>query len=225
MLSAELVMTPRPRTRFILGFRHRDGIFDLNTISSLYAGISSTTVEGSFEVPINDRWSFWLSGGAARFSRGRIPGFDDNTQKRVTARVNYQIAPWISAGYYVRASNMRRFSPLYFSPEFYGTSGVSWTWDKQLSKTVSFAGDLEIGYGRINRFDTGGVYNTEISLYPSFIWRVRPDLALQMGYRFGRGRSSAFGSPVYSTGGLDLSLSNFFVPAMPRPNPNRIEIR
>ncbi len=225
MVFAELVVSPKPRTRMVLAFRHRDAIYDVNTLSTLVAGITSTTAEASFEVPLNERWNFWVSGGGARFSRGRLPGFDDNTQRRVTARANYQITDFITAGYYVRASGFRRYSPLYFSPEFYGTTGVSWTWDKPMSKTFRLVGDLEIGYGRINRYDTGGVGNMEISLYPAFVWDVRQDLSLRLGYRFGRGRSSAFGSPSYTTGNLDLGLTNYFVPLMPRANPNRIEIR
>lgn len=225
MISAELVVSPKPRTRMVLAFRHRDAIYDVNTLSTLVAGITSTTMEASFEVPLNDRWNIWVSGGGARFSRGRITGFEDNTQRRVTARANYQITEYITAGYYVRASGFRRFSPLYFSPEFYGTTGVSWTWDKPLSKTFRLVGDLEMGYGRINRYDTGAVGNMEISLYPAFVWDVRQDLSLRLGYRFGRGRSSAFGSPSYTTGNLDLGLTNYFMPVMPRSNPSRIEIR
>jgi thioredoxin-like negative regulator of GroEL len=225
MIAAELVVRPTPRQRLTLGFRHREAVFDLNTISTLFAGIASDTAEASFEVPLNPRWNLWVSAGAARYSASRDRAFGDNFQKRVTARANYQLTPWITAGYYLRLSGFRRHSPLYFSPEFYGVSGMSWTWDHPLSKGLRFVGDIEIGYGRIIRYDTGAVNNLELSFYPSFVWSVRPDLALQFGYRFGRGRSSAFGSPVYGTGILDFGLTSYFTPPLPHPNVNRIEIR
>jgi tetratricopeptide (TPR) repeat protein len=225
MASAELVIRPGGGKRLVLGYRHRDAVYDVNTISTLYAGVTGDTAEASFEMPMSERWNFWLSAGAARFSGSRDSLFEGNLQRRVTARANYQVTEWMTAGYYVRASNFRRHSPLYFSPEFYGTTGMSWTWDRPISPGLRFLGDIEIGYGRINRYDTGGVNNLEMSIYPAIAWDVRPDLTLRLGYRFGRGRSSAFGSPVYSTGMLDLGLGTYFTPPVPRPNLNRIEIR
>ncbi|MEZ5351602.1 MAG: tetratricopeptide repeat protein [Bryobacteraceae bacterium] len=225
MATAELVLRPGGGKRVVLAFRHRDAIYDVNTISSLYAGVTGDTLEASFEMPMSDRWNFWISGGAARMSASRDTLFTNNLQRRITARANYNVTEWMTAGYYVRASNFRNFSPLYFSPEFYGTTGLSWTWDRTLAPGIRFLGDVEVGYGRINRYDTGGVNNLEMSIYPAIAWDVRPDLTLRLGYRFGRGRSSAFGSPVYSTGMLDLGLGTYFTPATPRPNLNRIEIR
>jgi len=225
MLAAELVVRPGARKRFVLAFRRRDAAYDVNTISTLHAGITSDTLEASFEMPLSERWNVWMAAGAARYSASRDSYFGSNLQRRVTVRANYQVTPWMTAGYYVRVSAFREYSPLYFSPEFYGVSGLSWTWDKPFANGLRFVGDVEAGYGRINRYDTGGVNNLELSVFPSIVWDIRPDLNLRLGYRFGRGRSSAFGSPVYSTGNLDFGLGTYLTPALPRPNLNRIEIR
>jgi hypothetical protein len=131
----------------------------------------------------------------------------------------------MSAGYYVRVTGFSQFSPLYFSPEFYGTTGFRYFWEKPLANGLRTIGEMELGYGRINRYDMAGVNTAEFSLHAGIAWDIRPDLTLRLGYRFGRGRSSTFGSPVYSTGLADFGMSNYWTPAMPAVNPNRIEIR
>ncbi len=225
MLSAELVLRAAGNKRLTMGVKRRSAAFEVNTIGTLYANILTDTAEASFEVPMNDRWNLWVYGGISRYTRGADPLILSNFQKRITARADYQVTPSTKAGYYVRLSGFRRYSPLYFSPEFYGTTGVNWTWDKPLMKNFRFLGDIEAGYGRIHRYDSPRVNNLELSFYPSFVWDIRQDLSLHIGYRFGRGRSSSFGSPVYSTGTLDMGLTNYFTPSLPPPGMNRIEIR
>jgi tetratricopeptide (TPR) repeat protein len=221
----ELVLHPRPDSSLLFSVMRRDAIYDVNTVGSLFAGIVQDGVIVSYEQPLSDRWRLWLSGGIARFSGGTNNAFDNNFQRRFSANADYLVLPWMKAGYFVRVSGFGSFSPLYFSPEFYGTTGFHYGWEKPFARNLRSIGDMELGYGRINRYDMAGVNVAEFSLAAGIAWDIRPDLTLRLGYRYGRGRSSSFGSPVYSTGILDFGMNNYWMPAMPAINPNRIEIR
>jgi len=85
--------------------------------------------------------------------------------------------------------------------------------------------DGELGYGHINRFGDPSVGTLEMSLYPALEWKLRPDLGLLFGYRYGRGRSSAFGSPVYSTNSIDFRLEGSFMPSITRADPSRLDLQ
>lgn len=223
--KGEVVVHPKPDYTLVFGATHRDALYDVNTIGSLFAGIMHTSLIVSYEQPLSDRWRIWLAGGVSRYTAGTQKAFEPNQQRRFSARTDYHVLPWMTAGYYVRVTGFQEFSPLYFSPEFYGTTGFRYFWEKPIAKGVRSVGEMELGYGRINRYDIAGVNTAEFSLYSGIAWDIRPDLTLRFGYRYGRGRSSSFGSPVYSSGVADFGMSNYWTPAMPAISPNRIEIR
>ncbi len=223
--SAELAYSPKPLSTLMLSLVRRDAVFDVNTVGSLFAGIQQTGVLLSYQQPLSDRWRLWGSGGVARYGGGTAGLFNNNLQRRAAARIDYQVLPWMTAGYFLRVSGFTSQSPLYFSPRFYGTTGLRYFWEKPMTRGLRSIGEMEFGYGRINQFNAANVNVAEFSLNAGIAWDIRPDLTLRLGYRFGRGRSSSFGSPVYSTGILDFGMSNFWTPAMPAVNPNRIEIR
>jgi tetratricopeptide (TPR) repeat protein len=223
--QAEIAYRPSQNTAVSFSLARRDAMYDLNTLASQIAGIQGDHISLSLQQTLSDKWSLWLTGGMSRYSSGRLGEFERDTQRRIGGRLAYRVFPSMSAGYYMRMSSFDNFNPLYFSPKFYGTYGVFYSWNKMLSPGLRLVGDMEMGYGRISRYDKPTVNNLELAALPALEWKLRPDVWLHMGYRYGRGRSSSFGSPVYSTHGFELGLRGFLSQPTPTMSPNRVEIQ
>ena len=223
--SGELAYHPTADRTLSLNYVRRDAVYDLNTIGSLFAGILGDTGLISYQQGIGARWRLWTSAGATRYSRGLDRESPSNTQRRLSARLDYEVIPGLSAGYFARISDFTQPSKLYFSPSYYGVYGFAWSIDQEVARHVRFLVEGDLGYGQVNRFDQTHLGTLEFSLFPSLSWRVRPDVAFKLGYRYGRGRSSAFGSPVYTTGALEFSFQTAFPQQSSRPDPARLNNR
>ncbi len=236
---AEASFHPGENTSLGLTYVHRDAIYDLNTVASLAAGIMGDTLLISYQRPVVARLRFWASGGGTRFSRGIDSRFSSNTLRQLAARLDYQVHPSVTLGYSFRLNSFISPSPLYFSPSLYQTHGLAGRLDHRISRKVRVSADGEIGYGRIttlrelipakaiptipacslttsdlaansNIAANCSINTFELAVVPTLSWQVRHDWVLRLGYRFSRGRGSAFGSPVYRTMGADFGLSKVF---------------
>lgn len=207
-----------------VSYVRRNGAYDLNTIAPMFAGVVGQNGFLSYQQPINPRWDFWIGGGMGRYSAGEDGTSPLNTQKIFSARMDYKVLADFTAGYYVRATSFTAPSMLYFSPSYYGTYGFSYDLHKTIAPNVSLAATGEVGYGRINRYDVAGLNTLEFVIYPAVVWRVRPSLELHLGYRFGRGSTSAFNTAAYTTGVFEVSLTNYFVPPEGQGDANRLDI-
>ncbi len=206
-------------------YTRRIAAYDLNTIASMFAGVYGQTAYLSYQQPMSAKWRLWLGAGAARYSRGDNNVSPVNTQRMLSARAEYAVLPELTAGYFVRATTFSNPSPIYFSPSYYGTYGLSYNWNKPISPNLRLSAVGELGYGRIDRHNMAGVNVVEAVIYPSLIWRVNPSMDLRLGYRFGRGATSSFGSPAYTTGVFDFGVQNYFMDQPRRVDPARIDIR
>ena len=203
----------------------RDAAYDVNTISSLFDGIRGRHAFVTYQQPLTERWRLWVMGGLSDYSRSFSGASPEVTQRRFGARMDYAISPEFTAGYYARGTWFSKASPLFFSPSYYGTYGFAYSWRKPVSTALKLRLDGELGYGQIDRFEIPGVSTLEVMLYPALEWKIRPDLSLLFGYRYGRGRSSAFGSPVYSTNSIDFRLEGSFMPSVNHDNPARLNFQ
>ncbi len=206
-------------------YTRRMAAYDLNTIASMFAGIYGQTAFLSYQQPMSAKWRLWLGVGAARYSRGENNVSPVNSQRMFSARAEYSVLPDLTAGYFVRATTFSNPSPIYFSPSYYGTYGLSYNWNKPIAPNLRLSAVGELGYGRIDRYSQAGVNVVEAVIYPSLIWRVNPSLDLRLGYRFGRGATSSFGSPAYKTGVFEFGVQNYFMDQPRRADPARIDIR
>jgi tetratricopeptide (TPR) repeat protein len=206
-------------------YTRRSAAYDLNTIASMFAGIYGQSAFLSYQQPISAKWRLWLGGGAARYTRGDNNVSPANTQRMFSARAEYKVMPELTAGYFMRASTFSAPSPIYFSPSYYGTYGISYDWNKQVAPNLRMSATGEFAYGRIDRYNVAGVNTVEVAIYPSLVWRVKPSLDLRLGYRFGRGATSSFGAPAYTTGVFDFGVQNYFMDQTRRVDPTRIDIR
>jgi len=208
-----------------LSFIQRDAVYDVNTVASLMDAVRGRHALLSYQQPLSARWRLWIMGGLSDYSRSASGASPDIAQRRFGARLDYQVTPDFTAGYYARGTTFTQASPLFFSPQYYGTYGFSYSWRKPLSNFVRLRLDGEVGYGQINRFGDPSVSTLEIMLYPDIDWKIRPDIHLLFGYRYGRGRTSAFGTPVYTTGSIDFRLEGSFIPSLTRANPSRLGLQ
>jgi tetratricopeptide (TPR) repeat protein len=208
-----------------ISYARRDAAFDVNTVSTLFAGILEDLYLISYSQPITARWTMALNGGFARFDRGKDQVFEANTQRRVAARFNYAIRPGVQAGYFVRLTDFAQYTPLYFSPSFYGVAGFTYSYTKDLGRIASLALNADLGAGRVNQFRTGSISTVEALVGPSLTWRISSNLELNLGYTFGRSRSSVFGSPGYRTGGFTFGLRGAFTPRYQAVTPGRFTIQ
>jgi hypothetical protein len=85
--------------------------------------------------------------------------------------------------------------------------------------------DGEGGLGQIKRFGVARLNTLELAVQPAIVWTIYPGLDFRFGYRYSRGRSSSFGSPVYSTGGADFGLVRSLAERYVAPDPARLDIR
>jgi tetratricopeptide (TPR) repeat protein len=222
--SANLVIRPSADHVLMLSYIRRDAVYDVNTIGALYAGILGDTALISYRQPLSNRWRLWMSSGATRYSRGLDREAPSNTQVRFTTQLDYQVLPQLTAGYFARVTGFKDPTDLYFSPSFYGVYGLTYAWNQEISRNVRLTAQGDLGYGQIHRSGDSNINTLEVSLYPSIVWRVRPDMGFQFGYRYGRGRSSAFGSPTYTTGAFELNLMTSFSSPISRTDPTRLGI-
>jgi hypothetical protein len=199
-------------------------VYDLNTIAAMFAGIYGQSALLSYQQPISARWRLWLAGGAARYTRGDNNISPVNTQRTFAARADYKVLPELTAGYFVRASTFSAPSPIYFSPNYYGTYGVTYDLNKPVAPNLRISAVGEVAYGRIDRYNVAGVNTVEVVIYPSLVWRVKSSLDLRLGYRFGRGATSSFGSPAYTTGMFEFGFQNYFMDQPHRVDPARLDI-
>ena len=81
------------------------------------------------------------------------------------------------------------------------------------------------GYGQIDRFGNPGLSTLEVMVDPSVDWRIRPDLSLVLGYRYGRGKTSSFGSTAYTSSAFEIRLEGSFMPPVSHSNPDRLDLR
>lgn len=206
-------------------FTRRLAAYDLNTIASMFAGIYGQTAYLSYQQPLSAKWRLWLGAGAARYSQGDHNVSPVNTQRMLSARAEYKVLPELTAGYFFRATTFSAHSPIYFSPSYYGTYGLSYNWDKPIAPHLRVSAVGEIAYGRVDRYNMAGVNVVEAVIYPFLTWRVNPSLDLRLGYRFGRGATSSFGSPAYTTGVFEMGIQNYFMDQPRRVDPARIDIR
>lgn len=223
--SAEILLHPDNKRTISATFYRRDVVFDVNTVASLLAGVRGDTFLLGYQQLLSDKWNFSVQGGLTKYSGGADKDLPTNTQKRIYARLDYKVTPELSAGYFMRVTGFDNASRVYFSPDLYGTYGFTYAYRKQFSKSTQLTLDGDLGYGRLTRYDFPRVNVVEVFLYPALQWFVKPDLALGFGYRYGRGRNSAFGSPVYSTGAFEFSLHNYFMPRTTRLDPTRVELK
>jgi hypothetical protein len=207
-----------------LSYIRRSGAYDLNTIATMFAGITGQNAFVSYQQPLTDHWRLWLGAGAARYTQGLDDTSPVNTQKIFSARADYKVMPELTAGYYMRATTFSAPSSLYFSPSYYGTFGFMYDFKKAIAPNVSLNATGEVGYGRIDRYAIAGVNTVEVAIFPSIVWRVRPGVDLRIGYRFGRGSTSAFGSQAYTSGLFDFGLQNYFLPQSQPADPARLDI-
>ncbi len=207
-----------------LSYAKRSGAYDLNTMAAMFAGITGQNAFVSYQQPLNERWRLWFAGGLGRYTKGLNNTSPQNTQKIFSARADYKVMPELTAGYFMRATTFSNASPLYFSPSYYGTFGFFYDYRKPIAPNVSLSATGEAGYGRINRYNVAGVNTVEFAIYPAIVWRVRPGIDLKIGYRFGRGSTSTFGSQAYTTGLFDFGLTNYFMPQSRPADPARLDI-
>lgn len=207
-----------------LSYVRRNGAYDLNVIAPLFAGVTGQNGFLSYQQPINSRWDFWIGGGMGRYSAGLDGTSPVNTQKIFSARMEYKVLPDFTAGYYVRATTFTAPSMLYFSPNYYGTYGFLYDLHKSIAPNVSLNASGELGYGKIDRYGVPGLNTLEFVVYPAVVWRVRPSLELHLGYRFGRGSTSAFNTAAYTSGVFEVTLQNYFVPPAGQGDANRLDI-
>ena len=208
-----------------LSVMQRDAAYDVNTVASLFDAIRGRHAFLSYQQQISERWRLYILGGLSDYSRSLSGASPEITQRRFAARLDYAVTPEFTTGYFARGTTFTQASPLFFSPSYYGTYGMAYAWSKPLSSALRLRLDGELGYGRINRFGNASVSTLEVLLYPALQWKLRPDLNLLFGYRYGRGRSSAFGSPVYGTGSIDFRLEGSFMPPISRANPARLDLQ
>lgn len=206
-------------------YTRRSAAYDLNTIASMFAGIYGQTAFLSYQQPISARWRLWLGGGGARYTRGDNDVSPVNTQRMFSARAEYKVLPELTAGYFMRATTFSAPSPVYFSPSYYGTYGITYDWNKQVAPNLRLSAVGELAYGQIDRHNVAGVNTVEAVIYPSLTWRVKPSLDLRLGYRFGRGATSSFGAPAYTTGVFEIGIQNYFMDQPRRVDPTRLDIR
>lgn len=208
-----------------LSVMQRDAAYDVNTVASLFDAVRGRHAFLTYQQQLSQRWRMSILGGISDYARSAGGASPDTTQRRFGARLDYVLTADFTAGFYARGTTFTQASPLFFSPSYYGTYGLSYNWRKPLSGTLKMRMDGELGYGRINRFGDASVGTLEMSLYPALEWKLRPDLGLLFGYRYGRGRSSAFGSPVYSTNSIDFRLEGSFMPSITRADPSRLDLQ
>jgi tetratricopeptide (TPR) repeat protein len=208
-----------------LSFIDRDAVYDVNTVASLFDAVRGRHAYLSYQQPLSQRWRLWVMSGLSEYTSSASGASPSIAQRQFGARLDYAVTPEFTAGYYARGTTFSQASPLFFSPSYYGTYGFAYARRKPLSTALKLRLDGELGYGGINRFSDPSVSTLEIMLYPALEWKVRPDLNLLLGYRYGRGRSSAFGSPVYSTGSIDFRLEGSFMPPVNRVNPARLDLQ
>ena len=177
----------------------RNAAYDVNTIFPLFADVIGQNGFVSYQQPISERWGLWLGGGLERYSGGVNNISPVNTQKIFSARADYKILPSLSAGYFARVTTFSATSPLYFSPSDYGVFGVEYDVSKAIAPNFKLHAAGDLGYGRIDRYSVAGVGTVEVSVFPEIIWKIRPDLELHLGYRFGCGSTSAFNAPGLRT--------------------------
>ncbi|MCL4401859.1 MAG: hypothetical protein M1436_04215, partial [Acidobacteria bacterium] len=221
---ADLTVKLSPGSLLFLDLARRPGVWDLNTVGTLAAGIVGDTGLLGFQTNIGERWRFWAAGGVTRYSAGIGRAYGNNIQRRFSTRLDYSVLPSLRAGYVIRVSTFDKASPYYFSPSRYLTYGVTYSWTQPLSPHVRLDVDGEGGLGQIKRFGVARLDTLEMAAQPNIVWTIYPGLDFHLGYRFSRGRSSAFGSPVYSTGGMEFglvkSLGERYAPA----DPTRLDI-
>lgn len=208
-----------------LSVMQRDAAYDVNTVASLFDAIRGRHAFLTYQQQISERWRLSILGGLSDYSSSASGVSPEITQRRFGARLDYVLTPEFTTGFYARGTTFSQASPLFFSPSYYGTYGFAYNWRKPLSKALRLHLDGELGYGGINRFGKPSVSTLELMLYPALEWKIRPDLSLLFGYRYGRGRSSAFGSPVYSSGSIDFRLEGSFMPPIARANPVRLDLQ
>lgn len=223
--QADLTIRPAADSAITLSYMRRDAVYDVNTIASLFGGVMGEGFYIAYRQPLSAKWHLSMQGGLTRYDQG-TGGYSVATQqRRASATAVYRVSPSANAGYFMRWSSFNRATPLFFSPSLYAVAGATYDWNKRLSEQFSLLGEAQLGFGRMKRFEAAGLNVTEMSVYLGLAWRVRPDLALQLGYRLSRGVSSAFGSPVYSTGGLDFGMTNYFASPVGSVDPARIDVR
>lgn len=210
-----------------LGFSylHRDAVYDLTTVLTLAAGIMEDTALVSYERPISERVRLWTTGGFSHFTPGTLTSQFSNTQFRFSARLDYQLKPWVTLGYSTRISGFESASPIYFSPPLYQTHGLAYGLNKRVSRNLYVSADGEFDYGRIGTHRmavpiggsstvTGASINSfELAVVPRVKWRLPHGVTLQAGLRFSQGLGgSATNAPgtVYRTGGGELSIVKVF---------------
>lgn len=201
----EMVFRTRSdRTAFVLDYVRRDAVHDLDNLAPLVAEITGDTVVLAWRQSLG-RLRLWSAGGIAYYSAGADPWFLSNTQRRVSARLEFAFNSSNRVGYYYRLSRFDRRSPLYFSPASYRTLGATVAFGNDATRRFHAGLDGEIGYSRID-----GSKNLELSARPGLSWKMRPNLALRLGYRYSRSRTSLFGSATYGSHGFDFGLNRVF---------------
>lgn len=222
---ADLTVKLSPGALLFLDFARRPAIWDVDTIGSLAAGIVGDTGLVGFQTNIGERWRLWAAGGMTRYSAGIDRLYGNNVQRRFSTKLDYSVLPGLRAGYVVRVSTFEKPSPYYFSPSRYLTYGVTYNWTQALTPHVRLEMDGEGGLGQITRFGVARIDTFEMAVLPAIVWTVYPGLNFHVGYRFSRDRSSAFGSPVYSTGGLEFGIVKSLGERYTPLDPTRLEIR
>ena len=221
---ADLTVKLTASTLLFLDAERRPAVWDVNTGAALAAGLVGETALVGAQTDIRDRWRLWWMGGITRYTAGTDGLYGSNVQRRFSSKLDYGVLPSLRAGYIFRVSTFEKDSPYYFSPARYLTYGLTYSWSQALSSRIRLQADGEGGLGQIKRFGIAQINTFELAALPAIVWTVYPGLDFHVGYRFSRGRSSAFGSPVYETGGLDFGIQKSLGQRYAPLDPARLDI-
>ncbi|HET7746871.1 MAG TPA: tetratricopeptide repeat protein [Vicinamibacteria bacterium] len=192
--------TESDRTAFTVQYGRRLGAYDLDTASTLVAGLVADTVTVSWRQALPGIVRFYTTNGLLFVRGGEAKGFDDNRQYRLSARLWLEPSGWGRLGYTFRQTGFDERSALYYSPERYRTHALDAGLTLEKKGTVRVDLDGEYGFA-----EADGVKSREAAGNLA-VGRAAHG-APRLVYRYSRGRTSAFGSRTYDAHRVHLELS------------------
>lgn len=181
-------------------YEHEEASFELNTLSSLAAGIMSDSGRVRYRHQLPHNFEVSSGYGITYFSDSDRFGFSDNLRHAADVRLTYRRLRAFQPGYSYSATGYRSDSPLYFSPGLYQAHRFEYQVLLGRRHPFQFMANGSFGPGRID-----GTTTLEVTLAPELSFRLR-EVEIDLGYRFGRSRASSFGNPVYRINGFLLRV-------------------
>lgn len=199
--AGEFSVATSERGRLGAQFQHEEAGLELNTLSSLAAGIKTDAARVHYQHQLFRDVLFSTSYNLAHFSARQRFAVAGNWRNAGDVRLTYRGFRALHLAYSYSAMGYRERSPLYFSPDLYHVHRAEYWLRYEPRPHLLLRARGSAGYGWIE-----GAGNFEFTIGPELSIRVSRRVELETGYLFGRSRSSSFGSPIYRVHNFFLSL-------------------